>query len=506
MNKPEINMENDSFKKKRKYSTDSLEGVIDGETSSNVTKISNDLDVTNVEAFLQESGLNGHLIDKNDKKLIKLNLSSNKFSYDSLPKPKSNLLNITDNEIDDLPSLSDISACTTIVLMPSSSSSLKCTENLLSDSAKSQQNSTSDYSSAIVDTSTPATIGTSSPSSSSSSSSCSSSETSSKEKTDGYDDDDDKDTTLKKKLKKRTFICNECGRQFHSQNDLNKHMLQLHETQKPFECSKCNMAFYDMSSKRRHEKEHSGFKPFRCYICSYEFTRASNLRAHLLKVHSNEIGKTVHITKSIDNKLKFEFNLDEINNNKEFQCLIKNPSTSSNLHATQNILHSKSFPDSNLKDSINNNTRNTVIYIKDPNNKNAEIQHMIVYVDGKPIFVQNPTVQATSTSMSTSSSVDHDKNQKHKKPVEKSLKESKPVAKIPYLLAAAAAAAASNHRQHQQQMQKFQQQNLRLLSTNESTAESKLKNSINNFKPDQEYLNIVSMFKQKNEKLFNPLI
>jgi len=50
-------------------------------------------------------------------------------------------------------------------------------------------------------------------------------------------------------------------------------------------------------------------------------------------------------------------------------------------------------------------------------------------------------------------------------------------------------------------MQKFQQQNLRLLSTNESTAESKLKNSINNFKPDQEYLNIVSMFKQKNEKL-----
>ena len=127
---------------------------------------------------------------------------------------------------------------------------------------------------------------------------------------------------------------------------------------------------------------------------------------------------------------------------------------------------------------------------------------MIVYVDGKPIFVQNPTVQTTSSS----SSADNDQHKREKKPVDKSLKESKPVAKIPYLLAAAAAAAASNHRQHQQQMQKFQQQNLRLLSTDESSAESNLKSSINNFKPDQEYLNIVSMFKQKNEKLFNPLI
>jgi hypothetical protein len=33
------------------------------------------------------------------------------------------------------------------------------------------------------------------------------------------------------------------------------------------------------------------------------------LRAHLLKVHPNEIGKLVNISKTIDNKLKFEFDL-----------------------------------------------------------------------------------------------------------------------------------------------------------------------------------------------------
>jgi uncharacterized Zn-finger protein len=112
-----------------------------------------------------------------------------------------------------------------------------------------------------------------------------------------------------KSSKKRIFICNECGMQLQSQTELNKHMLQTHENVKPFECSLCDMTFYELSSKNRHEKEHAGLKPFRCYICSFEFTRTSNLRAHLLKVHPNEIGKLVNITKTVDNKLKFEFDL-----------------------------------------------------------------------------------------------------------------------------------------------------------------------------------------------------
>ena len=138
---------------------------------------------------------------------------------------------------------------------------------------------------------------------------------------------------------------------------------------------------------------------------------------------------------------------------------------------------------------------------------------MIVYVDGKPIFVQNPAaVQTTSALSSSSSSSDNEKNKLKtaKKTVEKSLKESKPAAKIPYLLAAAAAAAASNHRAQVSEMQKFQQQNLRLMSMNKpQAAEPSPKAKIfstRDAKPDQDYLNIVSMLKQKNEKLFNPLI
>jgi uncharacterized Zn-finger protein len=128
-------------------------------------------------------------------------------------------------------------------------------------------------------------------------------------------DDDDKSDESKQKIKykkqPRTFICTECGMQYTSQFDLSKHMLQTHENTKPFECSMCDMKFNDLYSKNRHEKEHAGLKPFRCWICSFEFTRASNLRAHLLKVHSSEIGKLVHINKTVDKKLKFEFDMGE---------------------------------------------------------------------------------------------------------------------------------------------------------------------------------------------------
>ena len=119
----------------------------------------------------------------------------------------------------------------------------------------------------------------------------------------------DEEPAKVKSKKQRSFICNECGKQFQTPNEISKHMLQEHESFKPFECSQCQMSFFDLSSKKRHEKEHSGFKPFRCLICSFEFTRASNLRAHLIKVHPSDIGRSVKITKSIDNKLKFEFDL-----------------------------------------------------------------------------------------------------------------------------------------------------------------------------------------------------
>lgn len=123
---------------------------------------------------------------------------------------------------------------------------------------------------------------------------------------------------------------------------------------------------------------------------------------------------------------------------------------------------------------------------------------MIVYVDGKPIFVQNPAKTTQNEPDNTAKPV-----KTIRESTMSSLQSKKPVAKIPYLLALAANSAASNHRQ--QQIQKFQHQNFKLLS-NESSLKETNNNKHSETKPDQEYLQLVSLFKQKNEKLFNPLI
>lgn len=170
---------------------------------------------------------------------------------------------------------------------------------------------------------------------------------------------------------------------------------------------------------------------------------------------------------------------------------------------------------------------------------------MVVYVDGKPIFVQNPKTtsdQTNSVPNEQSNDVlkiktfqkrthklanesDKTLGLRPKASSSKSAQNSAPVAKIPYLLARAAAAAASSHRQQQaSNMQKCQHQESSsssarvichggngsttakpILSGNSKRAPTGGSNI--ELKHDQEYLQLVSMLRQKNKKLlFNPQI
>ena len=191
---------------------------------------------------------------------------------------------------------------------------------------------------------------------------------------------------------------------------------------------------------------------------------------------------------------------------------------------------------------------------------------MVVYVDGKPIFVQNPKTTDSSnhensnTTPSTSfnslnsnekdnehiSEMKHNQtissdlnlvNRKKSKASTNSFKSSnyisnscKPVVKIPYLLAAAAARATSNQRKQQQSNTSNNTNGNKLMISNpdccarsstypivqsnthnnhlnsNAKTSTNSKNKVNtDLKQDLEYIQLVSMLKQKNEKLFNPL-
>jgi hypothetical protein len=172
---------------------------------------------------------------------------------------------------------------------------------------------------------------------------------------------------------------------------------------------------------------------------------------------------------------------------------------------------------------------------------------MVVYVDGKPIFVESsklkqPSSESTTNSVklnhkliqfaktnkldstaptvSSSSSPVKLNTGLHSSTSLPSTPNNKPVTKIPYLLAAAA--AASNNR-------KLKQSSKLVLSDcarsscyliNNNNTQSKIKDStsllsntssdasssFSTIRQDHEYNQLVSMFRQKNEKLHNPLL
>jgi hypothetical protein len=149
---------------------------------------------------------------------------------------------------------------------------------------------------------------------------------------------------------------------------------------------------------------------------------------------------------------------------------------------------------------------------------------MTFYVDDKPEFVESPKPGVTEPVADSLSILLKARKNIRPEYAKKGfnvhtlqrplLKVKQPVAKIPYLLAAAAAAAASNHHQQHYNMQKYQQQNSRIISDNDRFKKSVMNgesgtssNFVRDLKQDQEYIQLVSMLKQKNEKLlFDPQI
>ena len=130
---------------------------------------------------------------------------------------------------------------------------------------------------------------------------------------------------INKEPRTESFHCQQCDNSFSNYEDLQEHILGVHEAAKDFVCSVCRKGFSDKKSLDKHiERTHlpnskmfpcnkcgkemkSVFAlnqhilsvhnrdlcPFECDICYKKFSRSSHLSRHLLDVHPTELSDNV---------------------------------------------------------------------------------------------------------------------------------------------------------------------------------------------------------------------
>ena len=89
-----------------------------------------------------------------------------------------------------------------------------------------------------------------------------------------------------------TRDCSLCDKRFSQASDVRRHKSDVHSNRRPYACRYCGKMFCDL---KHHVCTHTDVKPYSCRHCSESFAFYVQLKAHLLKSHSQGIWFTCHI-------------------------------------------------------------------------------------------------------------------------------------------------------------------------------------------------------------------
>ncbi|XP_035680765.1 zinc finger protein 184-like isoform X1 [Branchiostoma floridae] len=85
----------------------------------------------------------------------------------------------------------------------------------------------------------------------------------------------------------KPFACDLCAYRAPQKRMLVRHVLKIHQKQRPHRCPHCDFGAFDKKDIVEHMRLHSGEKPWKCSQCSYTTTRKRNLLRHV-RVHTGE--------------------------------------------------------------------------------------------------------------------------------------------------------------------------------------------------------------------------
>ena len=91
--------------------------------------------------------------------------------------------------------------------------------------------------------------------------------------------------------KVETFSCDICQKIVHTSGGLKSHIILVHSTEGSISCDQCPKLFQTQSLQRRHSKKAHNLKKitFPCYQCNKEYTSETGIKDHMTRIHANEL-------------------------------------------------------------------------------------------------------------------------------------------------------------------------------------------------------------------------
>lgn len=84
-------------------------------------------------------------------------------------------------------------------------------------------------------------------------------------------------------------MCDVCSKMFKRLSDVKKHILKIHSKVRPFLCHLCGEGYYEENRLKIHmDKDHLQIRDQECSLCDKKYYKAKDLQVHIVAVHSNE--------------------------------------------------------------------------------------------------------------------------------------------------------------------------------------------------------------------------
>ena len=99
-------------------------------------------------------------------------------------------------------------------------------------------------------------------------------------------------------LKKRSFSCDLCQKQFHQECDLRKHKSAVHEGKRRFVCETCGFPCVSKQSLEKHILSKHKKQFLQCPQCDFQETSSKRFYNHYNLMHTKSLNQQLHIDQS----------------------------------------------------------------------------------------------------------------------------------------------------------------------------------------------------------------